>query len=108
MPQEPHAFLQIYFMVGEDINRMDPERELANRLDAHCSNNNLNSPLYNENNKLLTFLKSHMHELQSANHAIVINPDNTPTGEHVPTFNEPVVDDVAGITVGDRTASEKL
>ena len=43
-----------------------------------------------------------MHKLQSDNHAIVINPDRTPTGEHVRRFNAPVHDDVAGIMVGDR------
>jgi hypothetical protein len=35
-----------------------------------------------------------MHKLQSDNHAIVINPDKTPAGEHIRRFNAPV-DDVA-------------
>lgn len=33
-----------------------------------------------------------MPKLQSDNHAIVINPDRTPAGEHVRRFNAPVVD----------------
>ncbi|KAF8768472.1 hypothetical protein HNY73_021289 [Argiope bruennichi] len=49
-----------------------------------------------------------MHELQSDNHAIVINPDKTPAGEHVRRFNAPVVDDVAGIMVGDRTSTPEI
>ena len=39
-----------------------------------------------------------MHKLQSDNHAIVINPDRTPT----------VLNDVAGIMVGDRTATREI
>lgn len=37
----------------------------------------------NEHNELLKILKSHMHKLQCYNHAIVINPDKTPAGEHI-------------------------
>lgn len=119
MPNEPHKFLQIYFMGGEDINRVDPESALANRVDARCRHNNLSSPkarriiseldtLLNEHNELLKFFKSHMHELQSDDHAIVINPDKTPAGEHARRFNAPVVDEVAGIMVGDRTATREI
>ncbi|CAI6345249.1 unnamed protein product [Macrosiphum euphorbiae] len=35
MPNEPHQFLQIYFMGGEDS-----ESALANLVDARCSYNN--------------------------------------------------------------------
>ncbi|GBN92567.1 hypothetical protein AVEN_168139-1, partial [Araneus ventricosus] len=95
MPNESHKFLQIYFMGGEDS-----ERALANRVDARCDYHNLNSPfarrivtdldaLLNEHNELLKLFKSHMHKLQSDNHAIVINPDRTPAGEHVRRFNAP-------------------
>ncbi|GIX90705.1 ATP-dependent DNA helicase [Caerostris extrusa] len=49
-----------------------------------------------------------MPKLLSDNHAIVINPDKTPAGEHIRRFNAPVVDDVAGIMVGDRTASRQI
>jgi hypothetical protein len=38
-----------------------------------------------------------MHKLQSDNHAIIINPDKTPAGEHIRRFNAPVFNDVAGI-----------
>lgn len=38
MPNEPHTFLQIYFMVGEDS-----KSALFNRVDARCSYNNFNS-----------------------------------------------------------------
>ncbi|XP_044577085.1 uncharacterized protein LOC123260163 [Cotesia glomerata] len=114
MPNESHKFLQIYFMGGEDS-----ERALANRVDARCDFHNLNSPfarrivseldaLLNEHNELLKFFKAHMHKLQSDNHAIVINPDRTPAGEHVRRFNAPVVEDVAGIIVGDRTAMRQI
>ncbi|GIX91042.1 ATP-dependent DNA helicase [Caerostris extrusa] len=61
--------------------------------------------LLDEHNELLKLFKSHMPKLLSDNHAIVINPDKTPAGEHIRRFNAPVVDDVAGIMVGDRTAS---
>lgn len=109
MPNEAHKFLQIYFMGGEDINRVD----------ARCGYNNLNSPnarrivgqldaLLNERNELLKFFRSHMHELESDHHAIVINPDKTPAGEHVRRFNAPVVDDVAGIILGDRTSTREI
>lgn len=49
-----------------------------------------------------------MHKLQSDNHAIVFNPDKTLAGEHICRFNAPVVDDVAGIMVGDRTATREI
>ncbi|XP_025203820.1 uncharacterized protein LOC112600731 [Melanaphis sacchari] len=114
MPNKPHTFLQIYFMGGEDS-----ETARANRVDAHCSYNNFNSPfarrivgdldvLLNEHNELLKLFKSHMHKLQSDNHAIVINPDKTPAGEHICRFNATVVDDVARIMVGDRTATREI
>ncbi|GIX75338.1 helitron_like_N domain-containing protein [Caerostris extrusa] len=97
----------------------DSERALANRVDARCGYNNLNSPfarrivreldaLLNEHNELLKLFKSHMPKLLSDNHAIVINPDKTPAGEHIRRFNAPVVDDVAGIMVGDRSASRQI
>lgn len=114
MPNESHKFLQIYFMGGEDS-----ERALANRVDACCDYHNLNSPfarriiseldaLLNEYNELLKLFKPHIPKLQSDNHAIVINPDRTPAGEHIGRFNGPVVDDVAGIMVGDRTATRQI
>ncbi|GFS38634.1 uncharacterized protein NPIL_417561 [Nephila pilipes] len=100
-------------MGGEDSGSA-----LANRVDARCGYNNLDSffarrivseldALLNEHNELLKIFKSHMHKLESDNHAIVINPDKTPAGEHIRRFNAPVADDVAGIMVGDRTG-EKL
>ncbi|XP_044584940.1 uncharacterized protein LOC123265309 [Cotesia glomerata] len=57
-------------------------------------------------NELLKIFKSHMHKLESDNHAIVINPDKTPAGEHIRRFNAPVADDVARIMVGNRTGAE--
>ena len=100
----------------KDINRIDPVLALANCVDAHCCYNNLNSPearrivgeldvLFNEHNELLEFFKSHMNELQSDNHA---NSDKTPAEEHVHRFNAPVVDDIAGILVGDQTATQEI
>ncbi|GIY29824.1 helitron_like_N domain-containing protein [Caerostris darwini] len=85
----------------------------------HNGYNNLNSPfarrivreldaLLNEHNELLKLFKSHMPKLLSDNHAIAINPDKTPAGEHIRRFNAAVVDDVAGIMVGDRTASRQI
>ena len=76
MQNKSHNFLQIYFMCGEDVNRVDPDRALASRVDACYGYNNLNSPevrrivgeldaLLNEQNELLNLFKSHMHELQS-------------------------------------------
>ncbi|GIY77822.1 hypothetical protein CDAR_370201 [Caerostris darwini] len=114
MPDESYKFLQIYFMGGEDS-----ERALTNRVDARCGYNNLNSPfarrivreldaLLNDHNELLKLFKSHMPKLLIDNHAIVINPDKTPAGEHIGRFNAPVVDDVAGIMVGDRSASRQI
>ncbi|VVC25441.1 Hypothetical protein CINCED_3A005442 [Cinara cedri] len=109
MPNEPHTFLQIYFMGGEDSGSA-----LANRVNARCDYNNLDSfyarrivseldALLNEHNELLKIFKSHMHKLQSDNHAIVINSDKTPAREHIRRFNAPVVDDVAGIMVGNKS-----
>ncbi|GIZ04175.1 ATP-dependent DNA helicase [Caerostris extrusa] len=49
-----------------------------------------------------------MPKLLSDNHVIVINPDRTPAGEHIRRFNAPLVDDVAEIMVGDRTASRQI
>ncbi|GIY19526.1 uncharacterized protein CDAR_563071 [Caerostris darwini] len=111
MPDESYKFLQIYFMGGEDS-----ERALTNRVDARCSYNNLHSPfarritnelnaLLNEHNKLLKLFKSHIPKLLSDNHAIVIDRDKTPAREHIRRFNAPVVDEVAGIMVGDCRAS---
>ncbi|GBP75651.1 hypothetical protein EVAR_28863_1 [Eumeta japonica] len=101
-------------MGGEDSGSA-----LANRVNARCNYNNLDSlyarrivseldALLNEHNELLKIFKSHMHQLQSDNHAIVINPDKTPAGEHIRRFNAPVVDDVAGIMVGDCTAAREI
>ena len=45
---------------------------------------------------------------QSDNHAIVINPNKTPAGEHIRRFNAPVLDDVAGIMVGDRIVTREI
>ncbi|XP_044588727.1 uncharacterized protein LOC123267905 [Cotesia glomerata] len=81
-PNEPHKFLQIYFMGGEDSGSA-----LANRVDARYGYNNLDS---------------------FDNHAIVINPDKTPAGEYIRRFNAPVADDVAGIMVGDRTGAREI
>ncbi|CAG9827410.1 unnamed protein product [Diabrotica balteata] len=114
MPNEPHKFLQIYFMGGEDS-----ESALANHVNARCDYNNLDSffarrivsdfdALLNEHNDLLKIFKSHMHKLQSDNHAIVINSDKTPAGEHIRRFNPPVVEDVAGIMVGDCTGTQEI
>ncbi|XP_050066554.1 uncharacterized protein LOC126555710 [Aphis gossypii] len=114
MPNEPHKFLQIYFMGGDDSGSA-----LANRVNARCYYNNLDSlyprrivgeldALLNEHNEFLKIFKSHMHQLQSDNHAIVINPDKTPAGENFRRFNAPVVDDVAGIMVGDCTAAREI
>ncbi|XP_072384527.1 uncharacterized protein [Diabrotica undecimpunctata] len=114
MPNEAHKFLQIYFMGGEDSGSA-----LANRVNARCDYNNLDSffarrivsdldALLNEHNELLKIFKSNMHKLQSDNHAIVINSDKTPAGEHIRRFNAPVVEDVAGIMVGDRTGTREI
>ncbi|XP_055910503.1 uncharacterized protein LOC129944866 [Eupeodes corollae] len=108
MPNEASKFLQIYFMGGEN-----------ERVDARCGYNNLDShfarrivsdldALLNEHNELLKIFKSHMHNLQSDNHAIVISPDKSPVGEHIRRFNAPVLDDVAGIMVGDRTTTREI
>lgn len=108
MPNEAHKFLQIYFMGGKDA-----------RVDARCEYNHLNSffakrivgeldALLNEHNELLKIFKSHLPKLQSDHHAIVISPDKTPVGEHIRRFNAPVVDDVAGIMVGDRTTARQI
>ncbi|GFT79537.1 uncharacterized protein NPIL_395381, partial [Nephila pilipes] len=97
----------------------DSRSALANRVDARCGYNNLDSffsrrivseldALLNEHNELLKIFKSHMHKLESDNHAIVINPDKTPAGEHIRRFNAPVADDVAGIMVGDRTDAREI
>ena len=61
-------------MGGEDVNHVDPECALANHVDARCGYNKLNLPearhiiselgaLLNEQNELLKFFISHMHEL---------------------------------------------
>ena len=86
------------------------------RVDARCAYNNLDSlfdrrivgdldALLNGHNELLNIFRSRMHKLHSNSHAIVINPDETPSGG---TFNEPVLDDVAGIMVDDRTATREI
>uniref|UniRef100_A0A182HPH8 Helitron helicase-like domain-containing protein n=1 Tax=Anopheles arabiensis TaxID=7173 RepID=A0A182HPH8_ANOAR len=109
MPNTTPKFLQIYFMGGDDNNRVD----------TRCSFTNLSSisarrivyeldALLNEHNVLLNSFKSHMHELTSDNYAIVINPDKTPSGEHVRRFNAPVMNDVAEIVVGDRTSTREI
>ncbi|CAD7001389.1 unnamed protein product [Ceratitis capitata] len=111
MSNEPHKF---YFMGCENSGSA-----LANRVNARCDYNNLDSlysrrmvseldALLNEHNELLKIFKSHMHQLQSDNHTIVINPDKTLAGEHIRRFNAPVVDDVAGIMVGDFTAAREI
>ncbi|GFU14582.1 uncharacterized protein TNCV_1699051 [Trichonephila clavipes] len=70
----------------------DSGSALANRVNARCDYNNLDSLLPGA----------------SDNYAIVINPDKTPAGEHIRRFNAPVLDDVAGIMVGDCTAAREI
>ncbi|CAG5020841.1 unnamed protein product [Parnassius apollo] len=82
-------------LIGTDPDSNVFLKGIVNELDAFL----------NEHNELLKIFKSHMHQLQSDIHAIVINPDKTPAGEHIRRFNAPVVDDVAGIMVGDCTAA---
>ena len=88
-------------------------------LDARCAYNNLDSlfprrivgdldALLNGLNQLLKILRSHMQKIESDSHAIVINPGETPAGEHIRGFNAPVLDDVDGIMVGDRTATREI
>lgn len=79
---------------------------------ARCTYNNLNSPfarrvvceLYvflNEHNEFLKLFKSHMHKLQIDNYGFFIHPDKTPAGEHILRFNTLVVNNIAGIMIGD-------
>ena len=96
VPNESPKFLQIYFMGDEDA-----------RMDGHCAYNDLEA-LLNEHNELLKIFKLHMYKLQSDSHAIVINPDKTPALKHIRRFNVPVLDNFAGIMVGDRTASREI
>ena len=88
-------------------------------MDVHCVHNNLDSlfarrivgnldALLNEHNELLKIFISHMHKLETNSHAVVINPDKKPAGEHIRTFNAHVLDDVAGIMIGDRAATRKI
>lgn len=63
---------------------------------------------FNEHNEFLRIFKSHMHKLTSENHAIVINPGKTHSSEHICRFNAHVVDDVAGIIVGDPSAIREI
>ncbi|GBP12603.1 hypothetical protein EVAR_10263_1 [Eumeta japonica] len=84
--------------IGTDsVSNVFPKR-IVGELDA----------LLNEHNEPLKIFKSHLHKLQSDDHAIVINHDKTPAGEHIYRFNAPVVDDVAGIMVGDRTSLREI
>ncbi|GBP20921.1 hypothetical protein EVAR_80741_1 [Eumeta japonica] len=92
------SFLRLAFQYEPDIEYY-AHSKVAHRQRARCS--------LNEHNELLKIFKSHMHQLQSDNHAIVINPDKTPAGEHIRRFNAPVVDDV-GIMVGDCTAAREI
>lgn len=65
----------------------------------------------NEHSELLKLFKSHRHKLECYHHVIIINPDRIPasqTREPIRRFNAPVVDDVAGIMVGDRTARQQI
>lgn len=89
-------------------------------MNSHCGDyDNLNSSnarcivgkldtLLNKHNELWKFFKLNINKLKSANHAVVINPDNTLSGEYVRRFNASVVDDVGGIMVGDLTTIPKI
>ncbi|GBP91903.1 hypothetical protein EVAR_89854_1 [Eumeta japonica] len=57
-------------LIGTDPDSNVFLKRIVSELDA----------LLNEHNELLKIFKSHMHQLQSDNHAIVINPDKTPAG----------------------------
>ncbi|GBP88287.1 hypothetical protein EVAR_100129_1 [Eumeta japonica] len=59
-------------LIGTDPDSNVFLKRIVSELDA----------LLNEHNELLKIFKSHMHQLQSDNHAIVINPDKTPAGEY--------------------------
>ncbi|XP_046868458.1 uncharacterized protein LOC124460904 isoform X2 [Drosophila willistoni] len=114
-PPEPlHGLL-----IGTDPNSSLFLRSIRQFNSCFQMTNHLNSPfatrivseldaLLNEHNELLKLFKSRMHKLQSDNHAIFINPDRTPAGGHIRRFNAPVVDDVAGIMVGDHTATRQI
>lgn len=109
MPNEVAKFLQIYFMGGSDDDRVE----------TRCTHNNLDSPqgkrivhlletFFQQHNHLIRLFKTVMPRLTSDNHAIVIRPDKTPTGQHARTFNAPTVNDVAVIIAGDPYANRDI
>ncbi|GFS33023.1 ATP-dependent DNA helicase, partial [Nephila pilipes] len=103
------SFRRLAFQYEPDIEYYAHSKVVIGAMDKECPRivSELDA-LLNEHNELLKIFKSHMHKLESNNHAIVINPDKTPAGEHIRRFNAPVADDVAGIMVGDRTGAREI
>lgn len=80
------------------------KRVIANSGDARCGYSNLNSlEARHIVDEVETLLNKH-NEVQSDNQAIVLNPAKTPARKLMRRFNAPIVDDVAGIMIRDRTA----
>ena len=100
---EPHRFLQIYFMG-------DSEQEAARRCDIIP---NLNKDLItelqtmlHEHNYYVNEFKTALDKMDMPEHRVVIRPDKAPSREHSGRYNAPTTNEVAVLIVENRNPRE--
>ncbi|XP_049316802.1 uncharacterized protein LOC125779485 [Bactrocera dorsalis] len=106
-PDEPHQFLQIYFISSmvDQLNmrcNMQGTQQLIRRIIEQLQ------AFFHANNAVVNMFKTALERMPSDTHKFVIRADRTPIGEHVRRFNAPTVNDVAAIIVGDPTKSRDI
>lgn len=101
MPIEKNTekFLQIYFM-GDSEKEKSKRLEYSNEL-RHEIISNLQEILH-KHNKLVKIFKYAIEKLPEKEYQIVLKADKIPDGYHKKRFNEPLVDEIAVIMVGDE------
>lgn len=101
MLDEPHKFLQIYFMgdLEAQVN-LRCQNQRIERINERAIVSTL-EPFLAEKNQLIRVFKCVQNQLQNDNYSIVIKPDKVPLGEHNRRFNAPTVDEVGIVMVGE-------
>jgi hypothetical protein len=99
-PDQPPSFLQIYF-VGDNQDQLQRRQHLFKDLDPNILAS-LQTMLHDSNIYIQSF-KTTLETLppDTTDLKIVIRADKCPAGEHPGRYNEPVVNEVAVLMVGD-------
>lgn len=102
-PEKQPAFLQIYFM-GSDVAQTNRRLELiSNRTSAHRDIvTGLQTMLHSNNNYIRSFKTAiELGKDITGDYKVIIRADKRPSNQHPGRFNEPQVDEVAILMVGE-------